>query len=254
MQRPNRFCLGFFCWKLSWSIARSTVTSPTSRARREVYCAGRTGLSWEELQIRNAQSYPSKKSPLIHGANISAQENAPRRAGPCRQSKDWCHGIDAQAEPAAPALDIRTVLRFRTRTLRVGHRHGRRLFIVRVSTNLCSRLSPLYRSCHDSFCKSSSVRSVRFSLDGPSTEVPIPISGVPREPKASSSSRSLPTTDHGAPDAQNTRCLSRTPGPRRLATYPVAWTLRPDLQLSPTQPVVRRSEVAPSIRVKSPPP
>ena len=66
------------------------------------------------------------------------------------------------------------------------------------------RVSPNHRSSHRPFCKSSSARNVRFSLDGPSKKVPSPsstgsLSRVPREPRASYSSRSLPTTDRAAP-------------------------------------------------------
>ena len=72
--------------------------------------------------------------------------------------------------------------------------------IARVCPNLRFRFSLLCHSSRGSFCKSSSALTVRFSLDGPSTEVTSPsstspLSGAPREPKASSSFTSLPTTD-----------------------------------------------------------
>ena len=57
---------------------------------------------------------PSQFSGTLHGA------------GPCWHSKDWCHGIDAQARQ--PLLwTYGQYVRFRTITLGVGPRHGRRL-------------------------------------------------------------------------------------------------------------------------------
>ena len=48
-----RFYLGFFCIMLSSTIARSMVSSPTSCACREIFCAGRTGSSYEELRAQS---------------------------------------------------------------------------------------------------------------------------------------------------------------------------------------------------------
>ena len=42
-EKPARFSLGFSCYILSLAIPRSMVSSPTSSACRETYCAERTG-------------------------------------------------------------------------------------------------------------------------------------------------------------------------------------------------------------------
>ena len=96
---------------LSLATARSMVSSPTSRACREIYCAERIGSQLRRI-ARLRVGCPSKNLPPAVGApcvSISTPETAPRRAGPCRRTPAGTHGQH---------------LRFRTRTLGVGPPRG----------------------------------------------------------------------------------------------------------------------------------
>ena len=139
-------------------------------------------------------------------------------------------------------------LRFRTRTLTGSGTSAWLGSICRVSSHLRFRFSLPYRSSRGSFCKSSSALTARFSLDGPHTEVTSlrstgSHSGVPRELKASSSSMSLPTADHGAPcnECSHRRAKHQLSVPTRafvlldavwLTCSPAAFRLRDQQQQS----------------------
>ena len=167
------------------SVFRSTVTSPISRACGKISCcAGRTGFSCEGLQNQSVQSYPSKNSPLFRGAvraNISAQESASRRAGPCQRRTG---AVVSKCRHGLQPL-LRTYgqyLRVRTSTLGVGPRHGWSLLPECARTSAAASayctVQPRY------LLLSPPALAVRFSLDGPPTDVTSPsstgsLSGAP---------------------------------------------------------------------------
>ena len=77
------------------------VLCPTSRVRREIYCAGLTGSSFEEMRSRLL-------APCAQGANTSVPEPAPRSAWPSGLTSAGRRGIGAQTRSTVLVQDVRT--------------------------------------------------------------------------------------------------------------------------------------------------
>ena len=108
-----------------------------------------TGSESSALRDGNPTHPRSCRLPLVHRVRASPLRRPPRGAGPCRYTLAGCHGTVVQTRSTVSAIQNRArALRFRN--------------------------SLLYCSSCGSFCKSSFALTVRFNLDGPSTEVTSP--------------------------------------------------------------------------------
>ena len=186
-EEPVLFYLGFFCIILTSTIAWSMVSSPTSRACWEIYYARKDWLQLRRI-ARSEWAIPPTLGAMCATTCAPGQVGT-RRLGAmvsvCRQGR-W-------------PLYRRTgeCLRFRTTTLGVGPRRGW------VPLPECARTSAFASA----YCTvPAAVPSARASVPAPMVSpwksphrVRLALSGEPREPKASSSFTSLPTTDSGAP-------------------------------------------------------
>ena len=156
-------------------------------------------------QNENAQSYPSKKTPHIHGAvraNIAVHVSAPHRPGPLLAFEGLVgyRRAGGAESPCSGHTDSRYDLE--PRTLGSGDFDTTEDHCPRVTEPPLPLQPNVPYQPRFLFARARSrSMSVSASMVPPRKSprrVRLALSKVPREPKASSLSRSLPTADRGA--------------------------------------------------------
>ena len=212
-------CLGLGAWAERTAPAPGAEIVSTTQIRITGNCLGKRTQNYRKAALQPGVSlcFLCVRASATNACEYG-DSGAPGKESTRRRSEDWCHGIVVQTRSTAPCSGHTDTIcdaepehwEWASKWLEA---------IARVCPSLRFRFSLLYRSSRGSFCKSSIVLIVRFSLDGPPMEVTSPsATGSPRvtrEPQASSSFTSLPTADSGAPGnesslsiVQNTRSLS----------------------------------------------